>query len=65
MTPSPHRIDWRDALLLAGILAILTAVYLLAGFPWTLLAAGILAIFTAARLEAQSPTNTNKETDHG
>lgn len=38
----------------AGALAILAAVWLLAGFPWALLGAGVMALLKSAELELRS-----------
>jgi small-conductance mechanosensitive channel len=45
--------DWHDFLLLAGLAAVGVAVYMLAGFAWTLLLTGLVAIAAAIGLEAQ------------
>lgn len=42
--------DTSDALLLLGVLLILLAIYLLAGFPWLLLTLGFIFLFAADRL---------------
>lgn len=43
----PARVDLADFLLVAGVLALLVAVYLIGGAAWVLAALGVLAIVVA------------------